>query len=52
VVAGLCGRETQGEEGGLGEKPETEPPWLGFGRAVQSGSGGTVHRGGAVVRTR
>ena len=33
AAAGLWGCETQGE-GGLGEKPKTEPPWLGFGRVV------------------
>jgi hypothetical protein len=33
AAAGLWGCETRGE-GGLGEKPETEPPWLGSGHAV------------------
>jgi hypothetical protein len=33
VVVGSCGCETQGE-GGLGEKPETKPPWLSFRHAV------------------
>jgi hypothetical protein len=31
AVAGSCGRETRGGEGGLGEKPKTEPSWLSFG---------------------
>ena len=34
AVVGSCSRETQGGEGGLGEKPETELLWLGFRRVV------------------
>jgi hypothetical protein len=30
AAVGSCGRETRGGEGGLGEKLETEPRWLGF----------------------
>ena len=40
VVVGLCGCKTRGGEGGLGEKPETEPPWLGFGCTTWNGNGG------------
>jgi hypothetical protein len=44
AVVGSWGRETQGGEGGLGEKPETELPWLGF--RLQRGC--RKWRGGAV----
>ena len=33
-------RETRGEEGAWVPKPETEPLWLGLGRAVWNGDGG------------
>jgi hypothetical protein len=34
AAAGLWGCETRGGEGGLGEKPETELLWLGFGHVM------------------
>ena len=63
AAVGLCGRETRGGQGDLGENPETEPPWLSFGRAVWKGNGrwclgvGRWHvpgggGGGGVVRSR
>ena len=37
VTGGLCIRQCQAVGWGLGQKPETKPSWLGYGRAVQNG---------------